>query len=1154
MSRPAAWAVTLVLTLGPPTPAQPSHPLDLARGLRDSQLPDLALEYLADLAARTSDPDLSAEILLERAQARLAVAAAEPDEGKKDALAAEAMAEFDRFLATVSPRHPRRAEAATAQARATAVRARGRLARAAQQDDPARRAADAAEARALFLDAATRFGKAAAESAANASDDALSPARKAAVRRQVVQAEFDRAVNTAELARAYALAGGTDNTIARGKQLEEAVKLFRQVAADDPAEPLHWVALAWAAECERDRGNPTEAERFAREVREAAGRNPAAAAGGRQLRFFDLRAESLKAIADNSPAGLQRSRRLIETFLAEPASRTPSAEVAAARFYLATGKLQEARLAIKDDPKTKQPSVPGYARDLLHQAERDYRKLLETDTDYSARAARFRGQAIRLLVGDADKPPASYPTADECLMAAQVQLDKADEVQRANPAGGPELVKQGEKAAALLERVRELTPPRDTGREAADAQVKLVFAYLLADRPYQAAVLGEHLARSLKGAALPARAGYYALVGYVRAANKLDPDAAADDRRADRGRAVRVARLLDDRFPADPSTDLARLQAADLLLADGDPRGAYDLLGKVPAGSPWAARARGGQATAALALLRPQNSDPPLSPADRERVYAGAVAAVSGAPAVPASAPAADARQAVGNALRLIDLHFAAGPAAYPKAQQAAERAATLARSFTSLPAAERDEFALKADLAKLRAVYAQAVPLYQDRKYADALARLQPALADAAKAGPAVKPDQPPEVATAARAVDEFRRDRVVQLALQARIREGAADKAGELLDLLKRLGGSQEAVVAALEQLGGAVRPQADALRKEGKTDEADKLTEAVAGLFEKAAGQQGLSPRALVAVGRGLRENGRLARAVEVLRSVPAADTGDLAKRGDQLDDNQRSAVAADRLAKLELLRTYRQAGQFAEADAVLAEALGSKDKPGWAAALPDARPFRREAAHLLEAKAAAADPRAAGQLWLEARNKWTEQAAEFRPTLTRLAGGKRDPRQAVLVLLDLKALPPDDRLPKTPEEIRKGVLATPPAGWAAELFAKPKGADGKAADSPYVHQMHTALTRLEGVYKPLYFDLVYEQVRCIARGTVALHPGDAGKQSAAFARLAPQLIALEQANPDLGDDLKAKFAGLLDDHPPLKAEYAKLGGKVFVRTGQ
>lgn len=611
--------------------------------------------------------------------------------------------------------------------------------------------------------------------------------------------------------------------------------------------------------------------------------------------------------------------------------------------------------------------------------------------------------------------------------------------------------------------------------------------------------------------------------------------------------------MLDDRYPTDPSTDLARLQAADLLLADGDPKAAFDLLGKVPAGSPWAARARGGQAAAALTLLRPKDGDTPLPPADQKRLYDAAVAAVSAVPAPPPTATAADARQAVTLALRLADLHFAAGPATYPKGQEAAERAAALARSFTAIPAADRDELALRADLARLRAVYAQAVPLYQARKYPEALAKLQPVLADAAKGGPAVKPNQPPEVASAARAVDEFRRDRVVLLALQARIREGAADKAGELLALLKALGGSAESGVAALEQLGTAVRPQAEALRKEGKADEADKLTEAVAGLFQKAAAEPNLSPRALVAVGRGLRENGRADMAVDVLKKVPAVPADELGKRADQLDEARRPAVAADRLARLELVRAYRLGGKFAEADAALAESLGTKEKPGWAAGLPDGRSFRREAAHLLEAKAAAApDPKAAAPLWVEARNKWTEQAAEFRPTLQKLAAGKRDPRQAVLVLLDHRALPPDDRLPKSPDDVRKGVQANPPAAWAKELFAKTPGPDGKPHPGPFVQQMDTALTRLEAVYKPAYFDLVYETIRCVARGTASLNKTDPAKLAAAFARLAPQLVALEQANPDLGDELKDKLAALLDEFPPLKAEYAKQGGKAFARS--
>ena len=89
MSRLFRFAVAVVLaTIAPSAFAQDvpvQSPFDLARALRDNEQPDLALEYLDDLA-KSLPPQWQVELPIERAKTRIKLAAPETDEVKRDLL------------------------------------------------------------------------------------------------------------------------------------------------------------------------------------------------------------------------------------------------------------------------------------------------------------------------------------------------------------------------------------------------------------------------------------------------------------------------------------------------------------------------------------------------------------------------------------------------------------------------------------------------------------------------------------------------------------------------------------------------------------------------------------------------------------------------------------------------------------------------------------------------------------------------------------------------------------------------------------------------------------------------------------------------------------------------------------------------------------
>jgi hypothetical protein len=1075
--------------------ATAADPFDLSRGLRDAGMPDLAVEYLLDLGGKPMPPEVQVELPLELAASRLAAADAGTD--GRDRLLTDARAGFERFLQASPPRHARRPEAKLGLARTVAAQARGRLVRAEATDDPVQRAPAVAAVRPAFRDAANRFA-------------------------DLAGAGLDRGRCLFDLARTF----GPKEKAGRDKALDEAKAAFQAVHEADKTAPAGWLALAWVAECEREKTNFADADRLLKQVRDS--RQPAAAAGQRLARFFELRDAFVLAGREDKAVAYRKVRSLADAWLADAAK--PSPEDAAARFYAATARFLEARLLVREDPKTGAVAVPPAARELLQAADREYRRLTDADTDYTARAQTYRTQAVRLLVGEADRPPAEYPTADEALMAGQVQLDRALKAD----AGRAD---RGARSVALFERARLLAG--DATRDGAAAGLGLVQANLLADRPHQAAILGEHLARTAKAAATAARAGQLAVAGYLTAAANLPPDE-ADARAADRDRALTVVAFLEKTHPADPSTDLARLLGGEARLAGGDPAAAFALFARVPASSPVLVRARLRQAAAAYAVVTAE-----ATPADQKAsTLRKAIADLAAVPEPSPGLPAADARLAVRLGLDLAELHLLDRPAGFSRAEAAAAQAAARAGRFTELPPEDKRAITLKAEEVRGRAVFAQAAPLVQAGKVGEALGKLGPLLDAARRDGPTAKPDQPPAVASAARALDDFRRDRLIPLALQCRVRERAVDKAGDLLALSRTLGGSLEAGAAAAEALVQGVTAQADALRRDGKPAEASSLLSGTADLLAKLAAEPGSTPRVLLSVGRGLTAVGQPARAVELLSAIPKVPAGLLAVKFDDLDDNQRPVVTLDKLARLELVRAYRQAGRLADAEAVLADAVGTPEKPGWAAGSPQLQSFRREAAHLLEAKAAAvADPKEATAAWAAAYRRWAELANEFAPTLKQLAAGKRDPKSALLALVQLRAAPPHDLLPKSADDLRRGLAAPTLPDWAKTLFAPVKTADGGTEDGPYVREMRDALAKLEGQVKPVYFDLFAESLRCLTAANTALVK-EPEKLAAQLGKVAAQMVQVERANPDLADGVRAKLAGLRADSPALKAEYDKL----------
>src|SRR5262249_20774754 len=150
-------------------------------------------------------------------------------------------------------------------------------------------------------------------------------------------------------------------------------------------------------------------------------------------------------------------------------------------------------------PKTGQPVViSNTARAQLTEAERLYRALAQSDHEYTARASRNRMAVVRRLLGDADQHPSTYDTFEKAQMASVIVMSKMAAEESKKEPDQKKIQAMRLSAIALLERSRELATPADNQADVTDALLRLIFFYQLADQPYQAAVLGEHVAHTIK--------------------------------------------------------------------------------------------------------------------------------------------------------------------------------------------------------------------------------------------------------------------------------------------------------------------------------------------------------------------------------------------------------------------------------------------------------------------------------------------------------------------------------------------------------------------------------------------------------------------------------------------------------------------------------
>jgi len=1105
-------------------------PLRLVQGLRDRGLADLGLQFLDGLK---DDKNLSEidrrSILLEKAKCKLALANDATEDAVKAGFLADARGLLDGFVkAKDQGKHPRLAEAHMALAKLTSLEAKSQLQKAMRSRDDAEQKTGKAAAKTLFTKASSEYASAAKEliETLKAIPDSVV---KRTLQKDKVQAELDSAINLYNLYNTFPPddVATVNDRKARSDTLIQARNAFDALTTGATNNPTVWIAKAWMAEIDTLQDKP-EAKAANDEINRASGPSEA---GRRQMKYFEVRRAYGSAKDTKSLADLQTLGRAWLTKFESP--RKPTDEGAHVKYMVALSLEGEVRTSMggripKGPNAPKMVDANATERTKLREAERLYREVAQGENDYMERATDHRMTVVRLMIGETIRPAKEYAKFEDAHMAAIVQASKLHEKQ-----GGADekAIKDARTTLiSLLERARFLGSPADSHTDVMNDQINLGAMYLMSDRPYEAAVLGESLARMPRPvASRAAAAGELALAAYLAASAKAPPGPDGDEtRKADRDRALRIALFVEQSFPTEVATDAVRYRLGFLSYSGGKLLEAFNYLSRIRPGFTLISEARLMEGVIAHQLLTP--ADSPVTPEEKVKLLNKALGDLEGVPTPEAEVASEKLLEYSRLRIRLCLLYLlkhrlesqvstAKAPEGEPppnpdfvKSEGIATELLKSLDSYKQLKPEHKLEARLLAQDLLTRSIYLQAVDLMKQKKTDELLAKIAPILDDVDKRGAASGEkfnDQPLEgnLQKFAAGFDADRRD-VVLLALKAFISKADVGKAKEQLTRLERLGGSIDTNLSTLSQLVNEVNAQIQKL-KDSQPEEAKALSNGLTQLITEITAPMDIKPAVRVFAGQALIAVDRFKEAAEVLSAVPAASPAELMVPSAEVPEARKEAVRFYKAASLYRLRALRQAQKtaepkdFSEADRLVAEVVGTNDKKGWGFNNTE---YKKEAFLLAEAKAAATPGPAASKLWGEAVQGWS-QLAQLQRSRLNLSQNKL-------------------------QEAEKASKAAP--------------------ENPAVQaNLNQARADVERA-KASYFEFFFETSRSSIEAYQSVYKTNAEKMKAKYDSEAQKMMNLESQNPDLSADVRAKYVEMLnrESMKELKAAYQTVGGKMFL----
>jgi hypothetical protein len=610
------------LTLRAEEPAEKQ--LEFVRKLRDKGYADLALEYL-EKVKKSGNPALATFLPLEMARTRIALSRDKEPE-QRLALLNAARADLETFV-SANPKGPDGAQARLELARLVSQQGKALLSKALRREDTKSQQEEARKAEAQFERAGKELEAAAQTLAAlAASFTDPDPKKEKLVRQQLdqerLQARFDRGLNLMDQVETYIDLNDEVLNRRRAEVVQEAKKIFEEVAKEDASNPTCIMAVAWLIRCAQEGQDPTNAARYYKIVLSQPGRG--AEPAKRLARYFNmqgiLKDPTVKA---KDQKKYQLIQKLALSWLTDYKSQQNSAIGQGVRFELADAYIKEAQFLSKN-PKSATVAA------LYEKAQKILAALAQTDGDFSEKANQLNLTLSFMRMGT-DTPIKKLKDFDECFLRGHYELFQLKKLNVKDPD------KQEKEARKRLRVVIEafmralsLADGKTSAAKVGEARFFVALAFKESGDLHRAAVAGEALARLQPTQKFAPTAAGYAIQAYAELL-------ARDQGGGNRERLLELATyILQDQqklWQADPVTPVARYHLGMLYGREGSFKEAVGLLEQLSPDYSGFTYAQGQLVFLALEARNKSTDD-----GEKKFFQAKALAALDRIPRLPANA------------------------------------------------------------------------------------------------------------------------------------------------------------------------------------------------------------------------------------------------------------------------------------------------------------------------------------------------------------------------------------------------------------------------------------------------------------------------------------------------------------------------------------
>lgn len=581
--RGFVWLTCLCVSATVALSAEPYN--EFLAGLRDRQYYDYALIYLDQLATRPGIPEeLKQVIPYEKAVTLLSSAAATKSPEKQTEQLDQALAYLDQFVKD-SPEHPQAADANTERAQILLGKARVEIAQSRAPANQGNRAEYQTKARALIVRARDVFQKAfeqhdAAMKRYGTFIDRAKDPEKADARAKsevnMIKAQLDLAQCIYEEAQTH-----TSGEAEQKRLLTSAAEAFEQMHQRYRSQVGGLYARLWQGKCFEEQGDLQKALGIYNELIENPGNDGPMARLKDQTLQFKLICLNTKERGD-----YQLVVDLGEEWLKKHGAESRSRIGLGIRWEIARAYEQ---LGDKRDlPKT--------------DAQRYWREAREHAQQVSKFASEHRDIAMALSqrldtkLGGKERVPDKFDTAyglgrqlitpiqdgKDALDAAVRAGKPADEIKKLQQ----DLNAQLKEAAYYFELALRLANKSDDATSITQARLKYAYVCYVMRKHYEAAILGEYVAKSASkdDSSTGLDAAFLSLVAYIQAFNEAK--GTNEEKEPDMRFIINAANLLVNKWPESDRANDARMQLGEIYGKLKKPVQAAEWYNKVPATDP----------------------------------------------------------------------------------------------------------------------------------------------------------------------------------------------------------------------------------------------------------------------------------------------------------------------------------------------------------------------------------------------------------------------------------------------------------------------------------------------------------------------------------------------------------------------------------------